>query len=344
MREHRARNQHYCRVGGRVRYLGPIGSAVARERFLRVLEAWRRDDPGTRPTGLLVAELAAEHVEWMKREGYSRSARLNRARACALLTESHGAVEVERFGPLDLRDFKAFLVARGFSRDTINSRLRMARLVFRWGVEEGLVPPAVFNGLSAIRGVRVGKAPGKTRRRPVPDELVEATLPHLPPVVADMVRVQRLTGMRPGEVCAMRWEEIDRDRFEGVWLFSPRDHKTAHREHVRVVVLGPRAVEVLKKHERRAGPVFVRRKGRGWRGSAAYRRDSYRGAIARACKGAGLAHWFPHLLRHSRGTEVRREAGLEGAGAVLGHASLAATEVYAERDVQRAVELARRSG
>ena len=32
----------------------------------------------------------------------------------------------------------------------------------------------------------------------VPDSVIEQTLPHLPKVVSDMVRFQRLTGVRPG--------------------------------------------------------------------------------------------------------------------------------------------------
>jgi hypothetical protein len=43
---------------------------------------------------------------------------------------------------------------------------------------------------------------------PVADTAVDATLPHLPPIVADMVRVQRLTGARPGEICILRPADI----------------------------------------------------------------------------------------------------------------------------------------
>ena len=39
---------------------------------------------------------------------------------------------------------------------------------------------------------------------PVDDAVVDATLPHLPAVVADMVRLQRLDRLRPGEVCSLR--------------------------------------------------------------------------------------------------------------------------------------------
>jgi hypothetical protein len=39
---------------------------------------------------------------------------------------------------------------------------------------------------------------------------VERTLPHLPPMVADMVRIQRFVGCRPAEVCLLRPADLDR--------------------------------------------------------------------------------------------------------------------------------------
>jgi hypothetical protein len=38
---------------------------------------------------------------------------------------------------------------------------------------------------------------------------VEATLPFMPPMVHDMVTLQRLTGARPGEVCRVRPLDLD---------------------------------------------------------------------------------------------------------------------------------------
>ena len=57
------------------------------------------------------------------------------------------------------------------------------------------------------------------------DAVVEATLPYLPDIVADMVRVQRLTGARPGEACSLRPADIDRT--EAVWKWKPPHHKTS---------------------------------------------------------------------------------------------------------------------
>ena len=72
---------------------------------------------------------------------------------------------------------------------------------------------------------------------------VEGTLPQLPAVVADMVRFQRLTGCRPGEVCSIR--QMDVDRSAEVWLYRPEDRKTAHHDRERTIFIGPKAQSVL---------------------------------------------------------------------------------------------------
>jgi integrase len=46
--------------------------------------------------------------------------------------------------------------------------------------------------------------------------------------------------------------------------------------------------------------------------------------------------WHPHQLRHNAATRLRRDFGLDVAQVVLGHKTLAVTQVYAERDVESA--------
>ena len=81
------------------------------------------------------------------------------------------------------------------------------------GVSPSIVPPTVYQAaLSTVAGLRMGRTycPRDQPVLPVADELVDATLPHLPVVIADMVRFQRLTGCRPGEVCQLRPCDVDR--------------------------------------------------------------------------------------------------------------------------------------
>jgi integrase len=58
-----------------------------------------------------------------------------------------------------------------------------------------------------------------------------------------MVELMMHTGMRPGEVCAMTLNQIDRTG--KVWTYRPTRHKTAHRDKERVIPFGPRAHAVL---------------------------------------------------------------------------------------------------
>jgi integrase len=93
-----------------------------------------------------------------------------------------------------------------------------------------------------------------------------------------------------------------------------------------------------------------------------YTPDSYRRAIERACDLAfppasdheltnaelkawrKLHRWSPNQLRHSAATEIRRRFGLEAAQVTLGHASADVTQVYAERDLEKARYVMREVG
>ncbi len=55
--------------------------------------------------------------------------------------------------------------------------------------------------------------------------------------------------------------------------------------------------------------------------------------------------WHPHQLRHTAGTLIRREFGLEAAQLALGHSSAKVTDaIYAERDMARVIEVMKRIG
>jgi integrase len=113
------------------------------------------------------------------------------------------------------------------------------------GVENELVPPQVLHGLQAVAALRKGRttAPESKPVKPVPDEHVDPILPLVARQVAAMIRLQRLAGMRPGEVVIMRPGDVDRSGT--VWIYRPGKHKTDYRGHEREIYLGPQAQEVL---------------------------------------------------------------------------------------------------
>jgi integrase len=209
--------------------------------------------------------------------------------------------------------------------------------------------------LTAVQALKPGRSAAREpeKVRAVPHWRVKRVAGFLSPTVARMVRMQECSGMRPGEVCAMRWEEIERG--EPCWIYRPTWHKEAWRGMPRAVALGPgarRALVAAGANRRRSGPVFPSPKtGRSWT------REAYTRAIERAIKEAVEAgelreeeRWTPHALRHSAGTRVRRACGLDAARAVLGHSMRGGvTDVYtfeaAEREALRvAVPAAARWG
>jgi integrase len=110
-------------------------------------------------------------------------------------------------------------------------------------------------------------------------------------------------------------------------LFSPTDAREefdAHRRATRKTPMTPSQ----RNRKRKTKP----RKQPGER----YTVCSYGYAIRNACEKAGVPSWSPNQLRHSAATAIRREADIETARTVLGHSSVAVTEVYAERDFETA--------
>jgi len=189
--------------------------------------------------------------------------------------------------------------------------------------------------------------------------------------VAAMIAVQWLTGMRPGELVPLR--AVDIDRRAEVWIFRPASHKTEHFGLRRSVPLGPRAQQILQPFLDNSSelPLFSprqavqarRRRQREARQSKVqpsqidrsadypkrppgdhYTTASYRRAVTYACLKAGIPVWSPNQLRHSCGTKLRAEFGLEAARVVLGHTSVSTTEIYAERDERVAMDIMSKVG
>ena len=54
--------------------------------------------------------------------------------------------------------------------------------------------------------------------------------------------------------------------------------------------------------------------------------------------------WHPHQLRHNYATMIRKRYGVEEASNMLDHSPVTMTEVYAEREREQALEIARQVG
>ena len=258
----------------------------------------------------------------------------------------------------------------GWSRTYVNRQTARLKQIFKWATENEVVPAGVYLALAAVSGLRKGRGAARESEpvAPAPDADVDAALAHLGPRLQAMVKLQRSTGMRSSEVCTMTTGAIDRSG--PLWVYRPAHHKTAHHGHDREIYLNAEAQAVLSPYLKLDPAAFVfspleaeaerREKSRAARktpvqpsqakrAEAAARRsrrrapgprwtrESYRKAIARACRKAGVAVWHPHQLRHSYGTLMRKRHGIETARILLGHKSPAMTLIYAEADRAKAM-------
>jgi integrase len=363
-------------------YLGPHGTKASRIEYDRVIGEWLaagRQLP-VKPNDaaeLTIVELLARYWKFAEqhyRKNGQPTGELENVRyAIRPLKKLYGHTRVRDFGPLALKALQLHMIEVDLSRGVINSRIGKIKRAFRWGVSEQLVPPAVLHGLQSVMGLQRGRTDARESKpvEPVDDDVVEATLHRLPSVVADMVRLQRLIGCRPGEICSIR--PCDVDTQGDVWCFVPATHKTEHHGRQRRIFVGPRGQDVLRKYllrpadsfcfspahserlrkldmrERRKTRVqpsqFDRRKRRPkWMPGDRYDKDDYARAVRRACDKAGVPRWAPNCLRHAAATEIRSRFGLEGAQTVLGHAKASTTEIYAERDFAKAAAIMREVG
>ncbi len=230
---------------------------------------------------------------------------------------------------------------------TVRGYLRVVQQAIRWARERGLISRATALDLRDVSCLTQRDGLAAPRRvMPVSQSDLQATLLECSPVIEAMARTQLFTGMRPGEVCLLR--SVDIEMGGEIWIYTPREHKTEHRGRIRRIALGPKAQAVIRPFL--ATPAlggYIFRPGEAEKSTSRgerYTSASYRRAIRRACERAGVEPWHPNQLRHNHATEVRGTYGLEAARDVLGHSAASTTEIYAERSLERAKEVARRLG
>jgi len=274
---------------------------------------------------------------------------------CKRLLRLHAKTGVGNFGPVALKEVRSAMIADGLTRRAINGYIHRVRQIWRWAVENELIDESAWRRLLSVRALAEGEEsvreaepvePGRWRQ-------IRVVLRNCPRPVRQMVRLQILTGMRPGEVVQMRTCDVDRSA--DVWVYQPAEHKTKARGKLRPVLLGPRAQQLLRPLLDEASPMRYlfrpadameearlrqvaaspavrwpshdparRRDRRRSRGAPAreemlqerYTTAAYRRAVQRACE---LAWPLPERLRRhkgEKGSAWRTRIGADGVAAV----------------------------
>ena len=163
------------------------------------------------------------HAEQYYRKNGEATNEVNAIRsALRSIVKMYADTPARQFGPKRLKNVRESMVKQGYyCRTNINKRVGRIRRMFRWAVENEYVSPEVHTALAAVAGLKRGRTQARESEpvKPVFEGAVSDTLPHLTRQVAAMVRLQLLTGARPGEVCSIRPRDIT-IQTSGVWVQS----------------------------------------------------------------------------------------------------------------------------
>jgi integrase len=404
--KHRASGQAVVTLSGQDFYCGPHGTKASHLEYDRQVAEWLAR--GRRPLlqggaegEITVVELVVAFMRhaktYYRKHGKETSEVASIRSALTVVKQMYGREPANEFGPLKLKAAQQAMIKLGWVRDSINKHTNRIVRMFRWGIGQQLVRTDIAQALREVGGLHKDRSDAVESEDvlPVDDVVVHATLDHCPRLVVDMVRLQRLTGCRPDEVCMIR--PCDVDTTGEVWVYRPESHKTEHHGRARAICIGPKAQEILKPyllrcksdycfcpaegekqrretvHELRITPHGIgnfpgtnRSNDPKRTAGERYTTASYRRAIHRGCEIAfgmpkhlrkkqknetadqkaqreklasewrGKHCWAPNQLRHSAATEIRKRFGLEASQVVLGHSAADVTQVYAERDMQKA--------
>lgn len=381
---HKAKSRAYVTIDGAPVYLGPwpegmkspSAEVVAKYKLL-VGRTMLGQSPAPMADGrVTIAELVGHYMDFLKKESTHHEYMTFRG-VCVPLLAMMPDEPADDFGPNKLRRVREWLLANPVerkirvkvsereaakgggmipvyesqlrttprTRSGINISLNRVRRIFRWAVSREMIPGSVVAALETVEPLNRGKsAPEAPPRLSVSDEMIVATLPHLSPVLQAMVRVQRLCGARPIEICRMTTGEIDRSDPE-CWMYSPTKHKGAWRGKGKEIPLGPAAIEVVRPWLRAdpAKPIFcpLERKEaeRVWnitapmrqgsrRPGAMYTTGSYGRAILVACKKGDVPRWSPNQIRKTVANQVADWGSVELAQALLGHSDPETTKRF----------------
>jgi integrase/recombinase XerC len=315
---------------------GPWGGSSGRR-------ATRRDGDGSGPDGPLPVDLHRALESFGVHLAKERNLSPHTVRAYVgdvadLLhhAAAAGAASVEDVDLALLRGWLARMKATGRARTTIARRATAARVFTAWALRRGLAPldqGALLSSARAHRGLPTVLAQSQAR------ELLEVAA-----LAADDASPQHLrdrailevlyaTGIRVGELCRLDLRDLDRER-RLVRVVG----KGAKERSVPVGLPALAAVDAWLTAGRprlaaaaSGAAVFL-----GARGARVDPRV-VRAVVHRLARHVpGLPELGPHGLRHSAATHLLEGgADLRSVQELLGHATLATTQVYTHVSVER---------
>lgn len=244
--------------------------------------------------------------------------------------------------PKQIRDWMSEGLLQGLSRRTLARRAATLRTYFRFARRQGWIEKDPTSGLRLPRPEKRNPAFLPQRILPKLVELLSADTTYFGVQDKTMVLLFLFTGMRRAELTALKVGSVD--------LLRKEVRVMGKRSKMRVIPLHPAMVEqlthFLEEKEKflltpptSDMPLFTGLDGEAISGAAVYRKVVYWLGMVTPADYRG-----PHLLRHSFATWMLDQgAGIETVRELLGHTSLAATQVYTHTSLEKLRQAYRRA-
>lgn len=346
----------YPKSGGKREYFGQYGSVEAESKYKEWLTRLLNSE------GLLlqekqqceyyVIELVVKYVEHLKtRVSPTRHKQIHNAlKRLVKLCGSELAINI---GPKTIIQYQQMMAKEEhtqfgkplrYKRVTINKYSRIIKRFVKWCCKYEYLPPEHHLKLEAVGGLETGEYGVEDGEavRPALYQTMKKTLPYFSSdTLRAMVQVQYYCGMRPGEVCNLRWSEIDQS--QDIWIYTPNKHKMSHKNLLLSKAIPPVAQNIILSDDKFTQGEYLFPSGR----TEKYRPGYYgtrvkEGSQAAVKAGVISEEWSPNQLRHAIATDIRRVCSRDKAQTYLGHSSIDTTGIYADRTIEEVIEIARR--
>lgn len=251
--------------------------------------------------------------------------------------EKIGLENISQLELSHLRSWLANLQVKGASRTTISRRAVSVRLFTKWALKNKYIATDIGVSLATPKGHRtlpevLGIDDAKLAMDSMATRAAEEETPMSLRDVA-MVEILYASGARVAELCGLNLADIDYNR-QTIQVLGKGNKE-------RVIPIGNPAMRALKKwledgralmmNEKSEKAVFL-----GSRGKRIDQR-AVRTVVYEALSAIeGIDRMGPHALRHSAATHLLEGgADLRTVQEILGHASLATTQIYTHVSTER---------
>lgn len=313
----------------RVRKVSPVNTRRGAEQYERELRAsllngTRNQEVKQAPT---LSEFDARFLTYSENNNKPSTVFAKRWILKKHLVPFFGAMPLDKINAEAVEDYKAAKLKAGCSKKSINNHLTALRKLLNLAVEWKVIDHA-----PKVKGFKLAEGEFVFADFAEADRLIAAAEPTYRAMIVTALK----TGLRLGELLALKWEDVDlrsgrlivrRTLWDGI-EGPPKGGKS------REVALGDTVLSTLKGHRHLKGEyVFCGDDGRRLTHSGVKK------VVPRTCRRAGLSKRLTwHDLRHTFASHlVMRGVALKAVQELLGHTTIAMTMRYAHLspDVKR---------